>query len=74
MAVYPNPIIGNTCLIESAFDLRQKVNYTTYNAEGRSIQNGTLSSHQQLIDLSTINKGVYYIKCSNGQKTTMVKL
>ncbi len=67
---FPNPTTG-TITIESN-DLIGKNIFIT-NIEGRVVKTATLTSDNQVIDLSDVAKGVYYLRADNYAGTVIVK-
>lgn len=60
--VYPNPSNGNTITFS------QEIDAVIYDAGGREL----LSVHGNTADVSTLNNGVYFVKCSDGQYISFV--
>lgn len=70
VAIYPNPFI-NAFTIESD---GTPYEYAIHSATGQSILSGMIQSNQDLVDLTEIASGVYYIRIFTDEKEKTVKL
>ncbi|HCM34381.1 T9SS type A sorting domain-containing protein [Chryseobacterium sp.] len=68
--VYPNPV-QDVLYIKSKEPL---VSYEIYGATGQSVKQGTLSMAQEQLVLSSLSKGVYYIKLKTKSATITEKI
>lgn len=68
MKIYPNPFSSS---INILLNSKEEWSLTIYDIQGISRQNLTFYGDQNTLDLSFLNKGVYYLKCSSkkGQLT-----
>ncbi len=56
--MFPNPVSGNTIF----FDTNKKVSVVIYTILGELIQKKNISATSKNIDISKLNKGVYFVK------------
>lgn len=59
--VYPNPVVGNQLFILS----EEKLTFSMYQVTGKKIKEGALSSGESSINVSDLNKGMYFISLRN---------
>ncbi|MDP1725708.1 MAG: T9SS type A sorting domain-containing protein, partial [Bacteroidota bacterium] len=70
IVVYPNPAAGELNVISTNNLLAQK-NYIVRDLTGKLVLAGTLLN-QTLLDISSLNQGIYYLELSDGERR-MVK-
>ena len=58
--VYPNPTSGIITI-----DVEDPIEYFITNINGQVVKNGTVSYDSQLIDISNLPNGMYFIKIDN---------
>lgn len=65
--IYPNPIKGNTLNA----DVKSTTSYQIYDILGKKILNGTVTTNNKKINVSSLKKGIYILKLetSNGSIT-----
>ena len=69
-SIYPNPTKGIFSIRTDVDDLEVEI-FTTL---GKLIWKEKISGRLEQIDLSTANKGIYFVKLKNGNKTEKRKL
>lgn len=70
--LYPNPVVGNEVMLKSNF-VNAVVLYIISDMSGKIVKNGIVSSNRQSINISTLSKGAYVMKLSDGQVIRWVK-
>ncbi|CAM3504228.1 hypothetical protein FSS13T_10230 [Flavobacterium saliperosum S13] len=70
LKVYPNPVVDGKLFISS--DLNSERNITIYDVTGKQVFNTTTSS--ELVNVSSLNAGVYVVKIIEEGKTATRKL
>lgn len=70
-AIYPNPVTGNTVSIQS--NLSGDVEVNIYNSLGQNVQQTTAKANGT-ISLQGISSGVYFVRMSQGNATSVQKL
>ncbi len=73
LSIYPNPTVGTTIVIDVAKAITKPFSYNIYNVLGGLVQQGTISQMQQTISISTLSKGLYLLRLSNGQTASFIK-
>ena len=63
--LYPNPV--KSILNVSVQQSPEKYNYKIYNVAGKMVLSGNMVSNPQQIDLSELNKGLYFIELQSDQ-------
>lgn len=69
--MYPNPVIGNVINIELLNNVNSNVSYQIKNIAGRTITSGSLINN--LIEVSTLRPGVYFLELFDGDKRMIKK-
>jgi sugar lactone lactonase YvrE len=67
IAVFPNPISGNSFTIDLGKEPPIPLNYSIIDMLGKRIYIGNITSRRQIIPINKILKGNYILKISNGQ-------
>jgi hypothetical protein len=71
--VYPNPTNG--VLMIGLRDVTRSVQFTLYDVQGRVVMQQTLAGQaKQVLDISALNQGVYFIDLVQGQQRFQGKL
>ena len=70
--VYPNPSSGNSITLKGGNNLMGQL-YTIIDISGKVLQNGIISGSSQSINISSIAKGNYFLKLSDGQAIQWIK-
>lgn len=70
LKVYPNPVVDGKLFISS--DLNSERNVAIYDVTGKQVFNATISS--ELVNVSSLNAGVYVVKITEEGKTATRKL
>ncbi len=73
LSIYPNPIVGNSFVVDMAKEVTKPINYYLYNAIGAIVQQGIISQRQQTISITAFAKGMYLFRLSDGQTTSLIK-
>ena len=68
--MYPNPTNGN----EVYFNISENVSVKVYNVLGKLIGKRELNQKNNLIDVSSLSKGMYFVKVSSNKKSILKKL
>ena len=68
--MYPNPTNGNKVFFETTKNLTIKV----YNIVGKLILENEVSSSKNQLDITTLSKGVYFVKVDSDKKSEIKKL
>jgi hypothetical protein len=72
VGVYPNPSLGNSITLKGGNNLLGKL-YSIIDINGKILENGIVSGSSQSINISSIPKGNYFLKLSDGQVIQWVK-
>ncbi|CAN5600831.1 hypothetical protein BH11BAC3_BH11BAC3_22220 [soil metagenome] len=72
ITLYPNPVTDGNFVIELA-GFNSKINYTIYNGNGNSVQEGSISRQREKITIANLPAGNYYIRLSDGQSLKLIK-
>ena len=67
MYVYPNPVTGNYFYVNTGSGTTLPLSYKIVTMEGRNVQTGTISEHNQKLSINQLDKGNYFIILSDGQ-------
>lgn len=70
--VYPNPSSGNLITLKGGNNLLSQL-YTIIDMSGKVLQNGIISGSSQSINISSLSKGNYFLKLSDGQTIQWIK-
>ncbi len=65
--VYPNPVKNGQLIVHTANDVKFPQPYRVMNAAGTTLQQGSMLSGTQKIDVSSLKTGSYLIVLNNGQ-------
>lgn len=71
IALYPNPTNGILNI-----DINNKLigaTYNLYNALGKQVQSGSITENNQLLDVSNLDQGIYFITFKTSVGTTTLK-
>ena len=68
--MYPNPTNGN----EVYFNISENVSVKVYNVLGKLIGKIELNQKNNLLDVSSLSKGMYFVKVSSNKKSILKKL
>ena len=69
VSIYPNPV-SNTLFVNCG---NAEFSYEMYNGMGQKVANGTVSGNTQ-ISVSGMNKGIYFLRLTNGTQVRMEKV
>lgn len=69
VSVYPNPVKS----VLNLGNLKTTTNYTVVSVLGEEIQTGRVSKGNNKIDLSSMRRGVYFIRLQQGESTKVLK-
>jgi hypothetical protein len=73
MNMYPNPTNGNTNIIVNGIE--NSADIYIYSMQGQLVFTGTINNNQlTAFDLSSLTKGVYFVKAQNNQNRIIEKL
>lgn len=72
IGLYPNPSKGNSINIRGNNNLAGQL-YTIIDMSGKILQNGIISGSSQALDISSISRGNYILKLSDGQSIQWIK-
>jgi len=72
LSVYPNPVMEDHFYVNTSADVALPLSYKLINSEGKTVQKGTISTHNQKISLQSTDKGNYFIQLSNGQTVKVI--
>lgn len=72
VTVFPNPVMTDHFYINTSTDVLLQQKYKIVNAEGKTIQTGTLSSHNYKVNLPKLDKGNYFVQLESGQTLRIV--
>lgn len=72
LSIYPNPVVSDHFYVNTSSNTSLPLGYMIINADGKTIQRGTITTHGQKIKLQTLDKGNYFIQLSNGQATKLI--
>lgn len=70
--VYPNPASGNAITLKGGNNLIGKL-YTIIDMSGKIAGNGIISGSSQSIDITSLSRGNYILKLSDGQAIQWIK-
>ncbi|RYY15465.1 MAG: T9SS type A sorting domain-containing protein, partial [Chitinophagaceae bacterium] len=74
LSIYPNPVTGNGFTVTLGGVITTPVRYTLSNIAGKMISQGTISSQQQFIPLSSaLPGGTYILSTSDGQRIKLLR-
>ena len=68
--MYPNPTNGN----EVYFNITENVSVKVYNVLGKLINNKELNQKNNLLDVSSLSKGMYFVKVNSKNRSILKKL
>lgn len=68
--LYPNPVSTNLTIEKSEFST---LKYRIYNPLGQVVLQGPINAPIQTIDVSTLEKGLYFMRFTDGQTVTVEK-
>jgi chitodextrinase len=68
--MYPNPTNGNTVY----FNITENVSIKVYSILGKLIDSKNSTQNKNTLDISSLSKGVYLVRVTNGEKTVSRKL
>ncbi len=70
ITIYPNPINGNTLHLDN---ITREGSYTIMGVDGKTHAQGRYSKAQKSLDISILNKGIYFIRFANDEGVTETK-
>jgi len=72
-AIYPNPVTGNSFVLQGGFIEGGKQDYTITDLSGKTVLSGTVNSQLQQINISALSKGLYLLQLNNGSSIKFKK-
>ena len=78
MSIYPNPVQGNTLTVDMSVNNDSEFTFTVTDIAGRnrltSQQKAVQGNNQLPLDISTLEKGIYFISARNAVNNEFVKV
>lgn len=71
IAVWPIPA---TNILNVKSDNTNKLDYSLYDLQGRTIKKGSIGDQESQINISDLNRGIYLLKLNSGTQTTVKKI
>jgi len=70
ISIFPNPILGDSLRIESAFPLNE---WTIYDASGQVIEKGKFENNSNLINFKSSTEGIYFLHLTTANGHSIVR-